>query len=165
MQPTIFFTMIPLGAIMMGGLIGARSGFKLFGYPGGAVGAVVGTALGFLVGYGFHRSLCLSMERRVRRKSTPALRAELVDDDIPGTYVSSLIISVLLERHEPVESFRGYILNQLRSEYVTWRTAGLRNLEICYPDLAAKLGNFDPFHPNKDALERLNEIDSAIDLP
>jgi hypothetical protein len=164
MQLTLFhlFYMI---VVFGGGIIGAQSGFRLIGYPGGAVGGVLGVTLGCHVTYGFHRCLNFLMERSVRRKSTPALKAQLVDNITPGTYVSSLIISVLLERHEPVESFRDYILRQLRSESVTWRKAGLCNLGICYPDVASKLKDFDPLHPTKEDLKRLNEIESATLSP
>ncbi|HUY92040.1 MAG TPA: hypothetical protein VMV10_25085 [Pirellulales bacterium] len=150
-------------AIVAGGTIGARAGFKWFGYPGGAVGCVLGATLGFLVGYASYRLLDLLMVRRIRSKSTAELRAKLVDDDIPGTYVSRLIISVLLERGEPVESFREYVFRQLRSEDVTWRRAGLCNLGLCYPDLAAKLEAFDAFQPTKEDLQRLKEIEPAPD--
>jgi hypothetical protein len=162
MQITLFhlFYMI---VVFGGGIIGAQSGFRLIGYPGGALGGVLGVTLGFLVAYGFHRCLNFLMEWSIRRKSTPALKAQLVDDITPGTYVSSLIISVLLERHEPVESFRGYILRQLRSESVTWRKAGIYNLGICYPNLASKLKDFDPFHPTKEDLERLKDIETDFD--
>lgn len=159
MRPTIF-DMLFLMAVLSGGMIGARSGFAWFGYPGGVAGAVFGVTLGFLVGLAFRRLLNLCMERHIRRKSTSALRAELIDDDTPGTYASSLIIAVLLERGEPVQTFRSYILRQLRSEYSTWRKAGLYNLALCYPDLSAKLGSFDPFNPTTEELERLKEIES-----
>lgn len=157
------FHLLYIVVIIGGGMIGANSGFELFGYPGGAVGCVLGAALGYLVAYAFDRLLDLLLQRGVRRKSTPALRAKLVDDDIPGTYVSGLIISVLLERGEPVESFRDYIFRQLHSEDVTWRIAGMYNLSICYPDLAAKLEGFNPFQPTKQDLERLSEIESMSD--
>lgn len=111
MGPTIFDLLYGIGTVA-GGAIGARVGFEWFGYPGGVVGCVLGAALGYLAGYAFYCLLNRVMERRLRSKSSAELRTELLDDYVPGTYVSSLIISVLLERGEPVESFRNYIFRQ-----------------------------------------------------
>lgn len=160
MGPTIFDLLYGIGTVA-GGAIGARVGFEWFGYPGGVVGCVLGAALGYFAGNTFYRLLNHATKRRVRSKSSAELRAELVRDYIPGTYVSSLIISVLLDRGEPVEDFREYIFRQLHSENVTWRTAGLYNLALCYPDLAARLAGFNAFQPTKEDLERLKEIESA----
>lgn len=160
MGPTIFDLLYGIGTVA-GGAIGARVGFEWFGYPGGVVGCVLGAAIGFLVGYVFYLFPNQLLERRVRSKSSAELRAQLVGDYIPGTYVSSLIISVLLERGEPVGDFREYIFRQLHSENVTWRKAGLHNLALCYPNLAAKLVGFDAFQPTKEDLKRLKEIESA----
>lgn len=162
MRPTIFDLLHGI-AIAIGGMVGAQWGSKWFGYPGAVVAGVFGAALGLLTGCAFQRLLNALMELSVRRKSTQALRANLGDEFIPGTYVSGLIISVLLERGEPVESFREYIFRQLHSEYVTWRKAGIYNLSICYPDLAAKLKDFDVFHPTDDDLQRLKAIERMPD--
>lgn len=149
-------------AIAFGGMTGALFGSTLFGLLGGTIGTLFGGAVGFTIGYTIFFSIPNRLlERSVRRKSTSTLRAELNEDYIPGTFVSSLIISILLERGEPVESFREYVFRQLNSEYVTWRRAGLRNLALCFPALAARLEGFDPFHPTQDDLERLKEIEAT----
>lgn len=162
MRPTIFDLLHGV-AIAIGGMVGAQWGFKWFGYPGAVVAGVLGAALGLLGGCAFQRLLNALMELSVRRKSTQALRAELGDEFTPGTYVSGLIISVLLERGEPVESFRDYIFRQLHSEYVTWRKAGLYNLSICYPDFAAKLAGFNVLQPTEGDLQRLRTIERMPD--
>ena len=159
MQPNLFDLLDGI-VIVSGGMIGAKSGFGILGYPGGAVGGLLGAMLGFFVAYTFDRLLNVLMVRSVRRKSAPALRAKLNDEITPGTYVSGLIISELLERGEPADGFRDYIFRQLHSEHVTYRKAGLYNLEICCPELAAKLKGFNPFQPSNEDLERLTEIES-----
>lgn len=161
-QPTMFDLLHGI-AVITGGMVGAQWGFKWFGYTGATVVGVFGATLGFLLGWAFHRLLDVLMVLSVRRKSTQTLRAKLADEFTPGTFVSSLIISVLLERGEPVESFRDYIFRQLHSEYVTWRKAGLYNLSICYPDLAPKLAGFDIFQPTEGDLQRVKDIERMID--
>ena len=123
MQPTIF-TVFYVTGIIGGGTIGAQFGFELFGWLGGTIGTLVGGVLATVIGNTLNTFIDRLMVRSKRRKTTSALRAELNDDGHAGTYVSSVVISILLERGEPVGSFREYIFRQLNSDYVTERRAG-----------------------------------------
>lgn len=160
MRPTLIDLMIWIVIVAMV-TVGARLGFQVGGYVGGAAGIVLGASCGILVGYLANRLFNILTVRSVRRKSTPALRAQLNDGFTDSTYVSSLIISVLIERGESVAGFREYIVRQLRSPYVECRRAGWCNLGICYPQFAATIEGFDPFEPSSEHLSRLAEIEQV----
>jgi hypothetical protein len=160
MRPNLF-TLLHMASIMFGGMIGASVGFNVFGFPGGVIAGVLGAMLGYFVGYTCNSICNFFFVRSYSRMSTPALRARLIETHIPGTFVSTLIISLLLERGEPVDSFREYIFRQFNTTDVAWRRAGIYNLGLCYPELAAKLEGFNCFHPTEKDLKRLKEIEST----
>ncbi|MHB8957738.1 MAG: hypothetical protein ACYC4U_32650 [Pirellulaceae bacterium] len=158
MRPTIF-TLLHMMAIMLGGWTCAEAGFKSFGMPGGLIGGLVGGAFGHIMGRLTGSAMNRLTERYYRRKSTVTLRAYLDESDTAGTYISCLIISILLERGESVDSFRNYVFGQLYSGDVCQRRAGIVNLELCYPVLAAQMKGFNAFAPTTDDLARLKEIE------
>ncbi len=159
MRPNLF-TLLHIIAIIFSGMIGAESGFKWYGLPGKVkvIGALVGGALGLLMGCLASTITNRGTERWYRRKTTASLRDVLYEPGIDSTDISSLVISILLERGEPAESLRVYVFSQLHSGDVCQRKAGIFNLALCFPVIAAQLEGFDPFHPSKEHLERLKDI-------
>lgn len=162
MRPTIF-TVLHIIAIMLSGMVCAQAGFKSFDVTGGLVGGLVGGTSGHILG----RLTCSAMNwltvQCYRRKSTVTLRASLVQSDIAASYISCLIVSILLERGQPVDSLRTYVFRQLRSGDVCQRRAGLINLRRCYPRLAAQLHGFNTLVPSRDDLVLLKEIEAKCE--
>ncbi|MCY2983303.1 MAG: hypothetical protein NTY15_06645 [Planctomycetota bacterium] len=158
MQPNIF-TLLYLYVIAFGGMICAVIGFQLFGLPGGAIGALVGAASSQILGCWASSAMNRLTERHYRRMSTSMLRTRLDEGVTAASYISCLIISILLERGDSVDGFRKYIFRQLHSGSTCERRAGLANLWLCNSILAAKLVGFNVFGPTTADLERLNGIE------
>ena len=163
MRPTIF-TLLYMIAIMLGVHICAVTGFKSFGLSGGTIGALVGGAFVYIMGCLTHSAMNRLTERYYRRKSTVFLRACLDEASTAGSYISCLIISILLERGDSVDSLRNFVFRQLDSGDVCERQAGLVNLRLYYPILAGQLKGFNVFSPTKNDLVRLKEIETHCDM-
>lgn len=163
MRPTIF-TLLHFMTIFFVGHVGSEFGSKWLGPHGGIVGALVGGAIGLFIGCVMSIATNWLTVWFYRRKSSVKLRLNLNEAGIDSTYISSLIIFILLDRGDSVESFRDYVFRQLNSDDICQRRAGLVNLGLCYPVHATKLAGFNPFAPTKDDLERLNDVESLCAL-
>lgn len=152
MQLTLFHLMFAVMSVFVCIHVGMWLGYEMFGRNG----AKVGMALGFIVGFPATSIPLWTLNRLTeycyRCKSTEALKRKIIDvkSGIHGTYISCLIVMILLERGTPVEGFRGYIIHQLKSDDLTWRKAGWQNLTICYPELVPDL-TFDDLFSESEA--------------
>ena len=163
MRPNLF-TLLNLIVFLFSVVIGARTGFTWLGLPGGVIGSVVGGVSSVMIGRLTSAAMDRATERHYRKKSIDSLRANLDDGYTSSTYVSCLIVSILLERNESVESLRDYVFRQLHSCDACQRRSGLVSLGLCYPVLAEQLKGFNVFDPTKDDLERLARIETLCYL-
>ena len=125
------FDLFELIAAVAGIALCATVGYTWFGWigaiPGGAIGYVIGLIVGrlpFMIT--FH-----ILKRDLKRCDVATLRSRLDSQ----YFIAHLIITELVVRGEPVESFRDYVSELLRSDSSDKRRFGERVLRM-WPETA-----------------------------
>ena len=125
------FDIFRLAATVAGAIVGHRIGFGVGGTVAGIAGVAVGAALGRVVGRLPFTVSFAWLQRSLKRASTPELRASLDEDYC----ISHLIIAELIQRGEPVESFREVVMAQLASASPDVRRFGRGNARAWFHEL------------------------------
>jgi hypothetical protein len=127
---TIFDLFVLVGGLA-GFVVGAVVGWLHFGLIGAAAGCVAGALLGLIAGRVPWLLVWWLLRYRLSSSTSEALRERLTKQ----YYISHLIIGELVSRGEPVESFRQFVLDQLRSEDADVRRFGEANSSLWFPGL------------------------------
>ena len=110
----------------LGVSVGIFAGHHWFGWIGGTVGAVVGFYVGGMAGRLPFAITTVLLKRDLDKCDVATLRSRLENEP----YIAHLIISHLLIRGEPVESFQGYVSKLLTSDCPERRRCGEHILRI-----------------------------------
>ncbi len=143
---------------LCGAFIGLGSGFvigqKLFGWVGAIVGSGIGFYCGLVVGRLPQVIVGAMLKQKLKRSDTATLKRRLENE----YFISHLIIACLVVRGEPVEQFRKYIFSLLNSDSWDKRRFGWTNLKIWFPELAKRIGSFNPKDSSELCKEKLKTI-------
>jgi hypothetical protein len=125
------FHLLELTGAFAGLAVGLIFGHGWFGW----LGVILGGAVGFFAGRILGRvPLAISsamLKRDLKRCDVATLRSRLDQE----YYISHLIIAELVVRGEPIESFRDYVSELLRSDSPDRRRFGELNLQM-WPETA-----------------------------
>ena len=125
------FTILQCTGLLVGALVGYRVGHGTAGNLGAIVGVIAGIAVGWVVGRLPFTITFRSLLRSLRSASSPALRSRLGRE----YFISHLIIAELVNRGEPVESFRPLVVEQLNSKSPDVQRFGRGNAKRWFPEL------------------------------
>jgi hypothetical protein len=126
------FDILQFAGVVAGATFGYRFGA---GIVGGVLGATIGVAAGWLTGRLPFIVSFWSLRRSLNRASVADLRSRLERE----YFISHLIITELVARGEPVESFRFTVEHQLASQSADVQRFGRANARLWFPELAGDL--------------------------
>jgi hypothetical protein len=150
---TLFHVFELVGALV-GFFSGLAFGQKAFGWIGAIVGAGTGFYCGLVLGRLPYAIVSTRLKRKLKRSDTATLKQRLEKE----YFISHLIIACLVVRGEPVEQFRDYVFSLLHSDLSDKRQFGWRNLQIWFPELAQRVGDFNPMNSTEICKEKLKTI-------
>lgn len=127
------FDLLKLLGTLAGAVIGGSYGLS-FGWPTAIVGALIGLMVGMLVGNLPWAASYAWMRYDLKRSSVATLKARLQRE----YFISHLLIGELVSRGEPLEQFRHYVAELLRSENALERHCGESAAGMWFPELLAK---------------------------
>jgi uncharacterized membrane-anchored protein YhcB (DUF1043 family) len=127
-----FFDLLKLLGAAAGAVIGGSYGSS-FGWPAAIVGTLVGLIVGMLLGNLPWTASRAWMHYELRRSSVAELKERLQRE----YFISHLVIGELLSRGEPLEQFRDYVAELLRSHNALKRHCGEGTARMWFPDLLA----------------------------
>ncbi|MDH5221124.1 MAG: hypothetical protein OEW94_07825 [Betaproteobacteria bacterium] len=127
-----FFDLLKLLGAAAGAVIGGSYGSS-FGWPAAIVGTLAGLIVGMLVGNLPWTASRAWMHYDLKRSSVAKLRDRLQREHS----ISHLLIGELLSRGEPLEQFRDYVAELLRSHDALERRCGEGTARMWFPELLA----------------------------
>jgi hypothetical protein len=127
-----FFDLLKLLGAGAGAVIGGSYGSS-FGWPAAIVGTLVGLIVGMLVGNLPWAASRAWMHYDLKRSSVAKLKERLQRE----YFISHLLIGELLSRGEPLEQFRDYVAELLRSHNALERHCGEGVARMWFPELLA----------------------------
>ncbi|MFP2904911.1 hypothetical protein ACLESD_07625 [Pyxidicoccus sp. 3LFB2] len=148
------FITIRFFSMLLGAFVGGLVGFRVDGVPSAFGGVLAGAFVGEFLGRLPYALALFLLQRGAGRDSVAALEARLEKE----YYVSHHLLAQLAARGEPMERHEGYVLSLLRSEDMDKRRFGWTNLNLWFPALAAKLGDFNPEASTEECRGRLEVL-------
>jgi hypothetical protein len=125
------FDILQYTGLLVGALIGYAFGHGTAGNLGAVVGVIAGITVGWVVGRLPFTVTLRSLLRSLRSAISPTLRSRLDRE----YFISHLIIAELVNRGEPVESFRPVVVAQLNSKSPDVQRFGRGNAKRWFPEL------------------------------
>jgi hypothetical protein len=126
------FDLLKLLGTVAGAVIGGSYGSS-FGWPAAIVGALIGLIIGMLVGNLPWAASYAWMRYDLKRSSVAKLKERLQRE----YFISHLLIGELVSRGEPLEQFRDYVAELLRSQNALERHCGEGVAGMWFPELLA----------------------------
>jgi hypothetical protein len=133
------FHLFALAAFAVGGVLGARLGFGLWGIPGGIGGALAGAGAGLIAGRIPFRLVLYWLARGLKSKSSAELRDDL---HRPDCEMPNLVLLELARRGEDIHCELPVVLDLLVSENSSRRCLGFAALTSAFPELAGQIRDY-----------------------
>src|SRR5436190_5555629 len=125
------FDILKFGGAGTGAIVAGRCGYATFGWIGAIIAVPLGLFIGALIG-NVPWTICWAWMRHDLKSCSAAKLKERLQQDY---LISHLIIAEWLGRGEPLEQFRGYVVELLRSPSLDQQRFGKGAARLWLPEL------------------------------